>query len=76
MSETNAYYMRVTPSIRINTCEGRNEGFPVLANIMGVCKLPSIELYWSLEHEDLALPLVRRVMPRNHFRQLLWCFRY
>ena len=50
------------------------KAFLGLLIIIGVSKLPSLELYLSLEHEDLGPPLVRKVMPRYHFRQLVRCF--
>ena len=42
--------------------------------VMGVAKLPSLEMYWSSSDVDLAPSLIRNVMTRDRFRQLLRCF--
>ena len=41
---------------------------------MGMSELPSLEMYCSFEHDNLAPSLVRKVMARNRFSQLLQCF--
>ena len=38
--------------------------------IMGISKLPTLEMYWSTNYSELA-PLIRGVMPRYRFRKLL-----
>jgi len=41
---------------------------------MGICRLPTLEMYWSVDYADFGPSIARKVMPRDRFRQLLRCF--
>ena len=39
--------------------------------IMGISKLPRLEMYWSVYTPDFAPAIIRKVMPRSRFMMLL-----
>ena len=73
VSETNAYAARIMPSNWNDTCEQEMKAFLGILILMSMCKLPSIHMYWSTKNEDLAPEIIRRVMPRDRFKEILSC---
>ena len=73
VTETNTYGARIIPGDWVDTYVEEIEAFIGMLIVMGVAKLPSLEMYWSSSDVDLAPSLIRNVMPRDRFRQLLRC---
>ena len=74
VTETNTYGARIIPGDWVDTYVEEMKAFIGMLIVMGVAKLPSLEMYWSSSDVDLAPSLIRIVMPRDRFWQLLRCF--
>ena len=74
VTEMNTYGARIIPGDWVDTYVEEMQAFIGMLIVMGVAKLPSLEMYWSSSVVDLAPSLIRNVMSRDCFRQLLRCF--
>ena len=70
--ETNSYATRVgAPSTWYDTYIEEMKAFIGMLIIMGISKLPRLEMYWSVYTPDFAPAIIRKVMPRSRFMMLL-----
>ena len=70
--ETNSYAARVgAPSTWYDTYIEEMKAFIGMLIIMGISKLPRLEMYWSVVTPDFAPAIIRKVMPRSRFMMLL-----
>ena len=51
--------------------EEEMKAFVGMLMVMGICKLPRVENYWSTSH-PLFTPQLRKVMPLVRFQQIYW----
>ena len=70
--ETNSYAARVgAPSTWYDTYIEEMKASIGMLIIMGISKLPRLEMYWSVHTPDFAPAIIRKVMPRSRFMMLL-----
>ena len=61
-----------TPGIvRVDTYIEEMKVFIGTLIIIGISKLPTLEIYWSVNNPDFAPAIIRKAMPRSRFRLLL-----
>ena len=76
VQESNNYAARTAvPSIWYDTTVEEMQAFIGMLIIMGISKLPTVEMYWSVNYPDFANAIIRKIMPRSTFR-LLFRFLY